>query len=272
MSRYNELNSQIKAMYEEPAKGRLLRKVPVVIRVDGKSFHTFTKGFHKPFDTIFRETMMETMKVMCENMQGCVFAYEQSDEITFVLTDYESEKSSAWFDYEVQKMCSVSASMVTMHFNKIFTEKVKSLYNSDEDQKYINTMISAAEKGAMFDSRCFNVPKEDVYNMILARQTDASKNSVAAVAQTYFSAEDLRNKSTSKVQDMLMMHKGINWNDFATEQKRGAACYRVETRIIAANAPDGYVIRKKWTVDREMPILKDNPDNETRRYIDSLVK
>ena len=272
MSKYNELNARIKSFYEEPVKTRLTRKIPVILRMDGKAFHTFTRGFKKPFDPIMRETMMETMKALCENIQGCVFGYEQSDEITLVLTDFENENSSAWLDYETQKMCSIAASMTTLYFNKIFSEKVKNLCNSnEEDEKYIDTMMTAVEKGAMFDARCFSVPKLSVYDVILARQIDASKNSISSVGRTYFSTSELRNKNTSKVQDMLMMYHGVNWNNFATEEKRGSCCYKVEKKIESPNASEGFVMRNKWIIDKNMPLLKETKDPAQRSYIEKFI-
>ena len=116
----DELGNRMKQNYETISKTRLIRRTPVAIRIDGKSFHTWAKGFKKPFDDILIKSMQETMKYLCENIQGCVLGYTQSDEITLILQDYKTFETQAWFDYEVQKMCSVSASMATMKFNKIF--------------------------------------------------------------------------------------------------------------------------------------------------------
>lgn len=104
--------------YESVSKSTLVRRMPVIIRLDGRSFHTFTKGFKRPFDDVLIETMQETMKHLCENIQGCVLGYTQSDEITLVLVDYKNLDSQSWFDNEVQKICSIAASMATMAFNK----------------------------------------------------------------------------------------------------------------------------------------------------------
>ena len=106
--------------YEAVPKNTLMRRTPVIIRVDGRAFHTFTKGFQKPFDDVLVRVMQDTMKYLCENIQGCVFGYTQSDEITLILIDYKKLNSEAWFDYEVQKMCSIVASMATMAFNRFF--------------------------------------------------------------------------------------------------------------------------------------------------------
>lgn len=102
----DDLGTRMKTFYENIPKTRLMRRVPVAIRLDGKAFHTFTRGFQKPFDFVLMDAMQQTMKYLCENIQGCVFGYTQSDEITLILVDYQKFTSSAWFDYEVQKMCS----------------------------------------------------------------------------------------------------------------------------------------------------------------------
>ena len=115
----DSLGDRMKA-YENVSRNYLTRKIPVIIRIDGKSFHTFTRGMEKPFDAILTETMKRTMKYLCENIQGCAFGYTQSDEITLVLTDYDNPTTDAWFGYNIQKMASVSASMATLAFNKIF--------------------------------------------------------------------------------------------------------------------------------------------------------
>lgn len=111
--------------YESVPKNFLVRRVPVVIRVDGKAFHTFTRGMKKPFDSILMNTMKDTMKYLCENIQGCVLGYTQSDEITLVLTDYATITTDAWFGYNVQKLTSIAASMATMAFNSAFKENVE---------------------------------------------------------------------------------------------------------------------------------------------------
>lgn len=122
MSVRDDLGTRMKNFYEFIPKTKLMRHCPVVIRIDGKSFHTFTRKFEKPFDEVLIDTMHETMKYLCENIQGCVLGYTQSDEITLILIDYKKLNSDAWFDYEVQKMCSIAASMATMAFNKFFIE------------------------------------------------------------------------------------------------------------------------------------------------------
>ena len=106
--------------YENISRNYLTRRIPAIIRIDGKAFHTFTRGMKKPFDRILMSTMQDVMKYLCENIQGCVFGYTQSDEITLVLTDYEKITTDAWFGYNIQKMSSIAASMASVAFNKFF--------------------------------------------------------------------------------------------------------------------------------------------------------
>lgn len=257
----DDLGTRMKTYYENIPKTKLMRRTPVAIRIDGKAFHTFTKGFDKPFDRVLMTTMQETTKYLCENIQGCVFGYTQSDEITLILIDYKKLNSSAWFDYEVQKMCSIAVSMATMTFNKIF-------------QKYANRYISriayytnnfnmdisdrtdvyriAQEKGAVFDARCFNIPKEEVTNLIYWRQLDATRNSIQMVGQANFSHKELQNKSCNDIQNMLLTEKDINWNNYPNSCKRGTAVIKKD---------------KGWEIDNFMPILK----GENRQYVDRFV-
>ena len=230
----SDLANRMKSFYEEVSKTRLLRRIPTVIRIDGRAFHTFAKGFVQPFDDVLIDSMHETMKYLCENIQGCVLGYTQSDEITLILTDYKELTSDAWFNYEVQKVCSIAASMATMAFNKAFAKNVKNFDlkiacngGTEENKRLLRIYNKAVEKGAMFDARFFNIPREEVTNLIYWRQLDASRNSVNMVGRAYFSHKELLNKSCSQIQDLLMT-KGINWNNYPTYQKRGACCVKSE--------------------------------------------
>ena len=280
---HDDLGVRMKIFYEQIPKTKLMRRCPVAIRIDGKAFHTFTRGFHKPFDEVLIKSMQETTKYLCENIQGCVLGYTQSDEITLILIDYKKLTSSAWFDYEVQKICSIAASMATMAFNNIFSKYVKEFdlelaYNdngidTEENRKLWEIYKKAINKGAMFDARCFNIPKEEVTNLVYWRQLDASRNSIQMVGQANFSHKELQNKSCNDIQDILMIQKGINWNDLPTYQKRGSCCVRnkivIETDSVMAIAQlrDTSKSENEWIIDTEIPIFK----GEGREYIDKLV-
>lgn len=265
----DELGKRMKEYYEGIPKTKLMRRTPVAIRIDGKAFHTFTRGFKKPFDEVLIKSMQETMKYLCENIQGCVFGYTQSDEITLILVDYQKLNSCAWFDYEVQKMCSIAASMVTMAFNKIFQKEVQDWFTwqtvpiSDEIKQLYALYNDKIDKGAMFDARCFNIPKEEVANLLYWRQLDATRNSIQMVGQANFSQKELHGKSCNKIQDMLMLEKGINWNDFPAYQKRGSCA--IKQIKDTSNGEGDY--RTEWIIDKDIPIFK----GEDRNYIEELI-
>lgn len=285
---HDDLGIRMKTFYEQIPKTKLMKRCPVAIRFDGKAFHTFTDGFQKPFDEVLIKSMQETMKYLCENIQGCVLGFTQSDEITLILIDYKKLTSSAWFDYEVQKMCSIAASMATMAFNRVFVKNVDewgrlTFPNWDEggtneevdvDLLKLNDAYQRAiGKGAMFDARCFNIPKEEVTNLVYWRQLDASRNSIQMVGQANFSHKELQHKSCNNIQDMLMTQKGINWNDLPAYQKRGSCCVRNKIIIKSDDVMETAQLRdtskseKEWIIDTEIPIFK----GEGREYIDRLV-
>jgi len=266
---HDDLGIRMKTFYEKIPQTKLMRRTPVAIRIDGKAFHTFTKGFQKPFDEVLIKSMQETMKYLCENIQGCVLGYTQSDEITLILVDYKNLNSCAWFDYETQKMCSITASMATMAFNKAFENNVDSFdlshfdgneYDSFDNYKLSNTYYSAIERGAMFDARVFNIPKEEVTNLIYWRQLDATRNSIQMVGQANFSHKELQNKSCNEIRDMLITQKGIDWWDFPTYQKFGSCCIKEIFDVEGTK-------RTRWVIDKNIPIFKD----ADREYIDKLI-
>lgn len=277
---HDDLGIRMKTYYEQISKTKLMRRTPVVIRIDGKAFHTFTRGFARPFDGLLMDAMQRTTQYLCENIQGCVFGYTQSDEISLVLVDYQRFESEAWFDYEVQKLCSISASMATMAFNRFFTENVEMnqchpAYEQTEADRIAAEQImgrmpyylASIRKGAMFDARCFNIPKEEVTNMIYWRQLDASRNSIQMVGQAYFSHKELEGKSCSNIQDMLMEQYGINWNNLPAYQKRGSCCVRETYLEKNPSMPGGEVVKTRWIIDTEIPIFK----GDGRQYIERLI-
>ena len=259
--------------YEMRDRYFLQKRIPVAIRVDMRAGHTFTRGFKRPFDDIFMKSMQETAKYMCENMGNAKFAYVQSDEITIILIDYDTLETDCWFNYRTDKLCSISASMATMAFNRIFEKKVKEFtynngenyYKDSEEYKLCEIYRKALDKGAMFDARAFNIPKEEITNLIYWRQLDATRNSIQMVGQANFSHKELQNKSCNMIQDMLHEQKGINWNDYSTVCKRGTAVIYTDYQN-PQSLTNGDII-KGWKIDTEMPILK----GKDRAYVDDLV-
>lgn len=226
----DDLGTRMKEFYENRTRTYLTRRTNTIIRLDGKAFHTFTKGFQRPYDIGLSNAMDETCRYLCANIQGAKLGYVQSDEISILITDYDDISTDAWFDYNIQKMTSVSASMATMTFN----EEMAKL---------------GVTKRAMFDSRVFQIPyTEEVVNYFIWRQQDASRNSISMLAQAHFSPKELHKKNVSEMQDMLMLQKNINWNDQDTRFKRGGTCKKIEVTLETG------VVRKKWMMV-ETPIF-----------------
>ena len=263
--------------YENISRAYLTRRIPVIIRLDGKAFHTFTRGLDKPFDKSLMKIMQLTMHYLCSNIQGCVFGYTQSDEITLVLTDYATIKTDAWFGYNVQKMASVSASMATMEFNRLLRKEFEDMVLEwNPDRKDITLLEDRLAKlqdkqfTACFDARCFSIPVDEVCNCLIWRQQDATRNSIEAVGQANFSHKQLMGKSCNEIQDMLFKEKGVNWNDFPTDCRRGSACYRVvsEEEIDDPRNPGNKITvqRKRWVVDIGIPIF-----SQDRQFVERFL-
>ena len=177
----------MKNNYENRHRTKLIRRVPVIIRLDGKAFHTLTRFCDKPFDAGFIAAMEETALNLCNEIQGAKCAYVQSDEISILLTDFDTLVTEAWFDYNLQKIVSVSAAMASVYFSKSW------FFNN-----------------CFFDSRAFNIPKEEVANYFVWRQQDWIRNSVQMLARVYYSHKELHKKNTNDIHEMLYQ-KGVNW-------------------------------------------------------------
>ena len=254
--------------YENVPRVRLTPRMPMIIRVDGRAFHTYTRRFKEfqtdPGSTHLRDAMTAASKGLMQEISGAKLAYIQSDEISILVTDYDTFGTQPWFDKGVQKVCSVSASVATVHFNS-------EIHN--------NGFETAS---ATFDSRCFVLPREEVANYFVWRQRDAEKNSVAMLAQWHFSHKQLHRKNGSDMQDMLMLEKGVNWNDIDTWKKRGWCVKRehvvmtvgefetsggsIKTLSDVELNPDTEFARNVVQPDWEIPIF-----SKDRDYIDQLV-
>lgn len=241
--------------YEYVTRHYLMCRTPVIVRIDGKAFHTFTKGMKKPFDPIFMESMQDTMKYLCENVQGCVLGYCQSDEISLLLIDYDTLETSAWFDNNLSKIISITSSLASVYFNQQFSlnlldYRIKAKQNNNRDIIYENNLYSNISSLPIFDSRAFNLQKEEVNNYFVWRQQDAIKNAIQMIGRAYFTHKELENKNGKDIIDMLDSI-GVNYHSYSTSEKRGTCCIKTD---------------KGWELDTEIPIFKDNKD-----YIENLV-
>ena len=246
----DNLGDRMKTYYEDRTKTFLPRRSNVSIRIDGCHFHTFTKGFQKPFEPVFMRAMAETCKDLASNIMGCKLIYTQSDEISIWLTDYDTLETESWFNNSVQKICSVSAAMTTMSFNKNFQKEVEEEKKKVGADARIKSLEKAAEVGAYFDSRCFIVPKAEVVNYFIWRQQDAIRNSVNSLAQSVFPHKELQGLNIEKTKEKLKDNK-TPWENLKIREQRGICVLRDSFRI--------------WVTDLSIPVFQNN-----REYISGL--
>lgn len=183
--------------YEDIERKYLYKRTPVIIRIDGKSFHSFTKQCKKPFDDNIIYAMENTCKFLVENIQGCKIGYVQSDEISLLLTDYDTFETDSWFGYNIQKIVSVAASMTGVQF-------------TIEYDNYIRDNVVTSIKPAYFDARTFNISKEEVCNYFIWRWQDCKRNSMSMLAQSLFSQKELHGKKFEE-QGKMCFDKGKDW-------------------------------------------------------------
>jgi tRNA(His) guanylyltransferase len=237
-------------------------RMPLIIRVDGCRFHTYTKGLKRPVDDNLVEVMNLTATKLCEEVQGCQLAYIQSDEISLLLNNFKTFDTQSWFQNNLQKMASVAASIAgatfTMNSWRIWGE-----WTCKEIPP--PGVLLKAIKPAYFDARAFIVPKEEVCNALLWRQQDATRNSIQSLARSLYSHRECNDKNNSELQEMIFK-KGINWNDCPTSQKRGRCVLKQQVEVKAKNPitqEDCVAMRSALVVDNEIPIF-----SQDREYID----
>lgn len=177
--------------YESNYDTRLLKRTPVIIRLDGRAFHTFTRWCEKPFDNKLIDAFNSSVKSILENIQWWKLAYHQSDEVSILITDYDTIDTQWYFDYRVNKINSIVAANMSNAFNVFYDN---------------------GWKMALFDCRCFNVPEDDIANYFLWRQKDRVRNSLQMLSRSYFSTKELHWKNRSDMHEML--HSvWVNWSD-----------------------------------------------------------
>lgn len=201
----------------------LPRRTYTLIRVDGRSFHTYLRDAMKPFDLPFMDAMDAVAEALCKEITGSVFAYAQSDEISVLATDFSSEQTEPWFGGVVAKQISMSAAVATAVLNSL-----------------------RPTRRALFDARVFTLSDPvEVANYFTWRQRDAVRNSIAMTAQAHFSHRRLHGVDTNGMQELLWSEAGVNWNDFPDGCKRG----RVTSRH-SGERPVEYVDRRTATLVR----------------------
>lgn len=225
------LGDRMKA-YEKVQSHVLSPRTPIIIRVDGKAFHTFTRGL-EAFDPSLMAMMDKAATEICKQVSGAQIAYVQSDEISILLHYYKRFNSQPYFNNELQKICSVTASIAAA------TATMES------------ASVFGKVKPAVFDSRVFTLPEDEVCNYFLWRQQDWTRNSVQMLARSMFSHKECNNKNNSELQEMCFV-KGKNWNDLPTSHKRGRCVVHTEGM--------------GWHLDQEIPVF-----SQDRDYINKLL-
>lgn len=223
-------------MYEEISNTKLIPQLPVIIRIDGRSFHTLTRGLQKPYDENFVDMMNQIGIILCKEIQNARFAYVQSDEISILL--YEDHfLSEPWFGNRLSKITSISAAIAT-------GEMIR--YSSN-----IHSLKSFYEKG-MFDSRAFNLPVREVCNYFIWRQADWIRNSKTMFASKYLSPKQLNNVPgevrVAKAEEI----SGESYENFPTWFRLGRCIVKKD---------------EEWIVNNNIPLFKENRD-----YVDSYLK
>lgn len=214
--------------YESVSRSNLMRKTPTIIRIDGKAFHTWTKRLEKPFDENLLLWMAHTTKFLVDNIQNAVFAYTQSDEISIFLRDYDNYKTEQWFNANIQKMASVSASLATAKFND--------LVNS-QGEPYDTMPL------AFFDSRVFSLPKDEVCNYFIWRQRDCIRNSILSLGNHVLGHKECQNKNTQQLKDIMEEQHNISWDDLPMHFKHGIS-YDKRSPDITFNVPEFTLLRE----------------------------
>lgn len=233
---------------------KLLPNSYVLVMVDGRSFsHMIKNKFQKPFDNDFIRMMNETAQYVCKNVQGCKFAYVQSDEISFVLTDFDTPTTGSFYNNRLCKMQSIIASLTTAKFNQLMM-----LYRLQNNMGINPGDCIENAPLYQFDCKCWNVPSiNDVFAWFLYRQIDCIRNSKQQTAQTYLPHNALMNKDTNEQIDLLISEKGIDWNEFDDDKKYGRFIYKEEVTMTNPDNKETFT-RNKWTVHPGFPLMTDD--------------
>ena len=243
MSIKDNLGERMKSFYEGRSQTYLLRRTPVIIRVDGCHFHNFCKRFEKPYDKLLNDCLNNTLKYLCGKVQCVKLGQRHSDEMSLLLLDYENLTTEPYFEYNVQKMCSIVSSMASTEFCKQLTK--------DTISRTENNVLLWNEDWPTFDARCFNIPENEVSNYFHWRLLDCKRSSINMMAQSLFSHSQLQNKTCNEMQEMMFQEKGINWDTLPQEQKSGMLCTKKLIKKPIEKGPEAGKVcyRNVWETD-----------------------
>lgn len=284
------LSDRMKA-YEDVWDSRLTSRLPIIIRIDGNSFHNFTKlaKFERPFDKALSEMMIATAIDVLRYCSGSTLAFTQSDEISILLRNDQTTRTQPFLAGRVQKLVSLIASTATVSFQRSFLEwnhnqHVDAVVNMLDDDE-LKMYAKRKELRPSFDCRVFVLPPKEVTNYFVWRQQDAYKNCVSAVvsdilASTYSKAtarKMLVGKNTSQRKDILLRH-GLDLDSRVAQRYRhGVAVRKAQITKQLSKILDGKfvpthvdmeeeVTRSIWSADYRTPLFKDQ-----RSYIENLL-
>lgn len=213
--------------YEQAAQNTLPERLPVILRFDGRNFHSFCSDLEEPFDERLIESMAEAAKAIARDVAGAQFVYQQSDELSLLVTPYTSLNFEPHFGNRVQKLVSTGASRITCAFNSAWAE------------------LGPGDERAEFDARCFVLPEPDVENYFIWRQLDWERNSLQMTARAHFSHEACEGLDSGELHEKLFQEADLNWAKLPTHHKNGLGIHK---------GGDG------WEADYELPEFKDNRD------------
>lgn len=270
--------------YENLTRFDLDKNLPLIIRIDGNAFHTFTRGFRKPFDKLLKQAMEQTSAYLVERIPGAQMAYHQSDEISILVipNKLSNNEYTTWFSNNLNKIVSITASMATLKFNKVFNEFVEAINEDfpvdlEIKQEELDIRVKYEESrnnGALFDSRVFTIPKNEVDNYFIWRQQDAIKNSISMVAQSMFSHKSLQGLNGKQMIERMRVEKGIIYEeDYSVSERRGSVIHRLEPKEFVKEIKqyNGQVklikfTRSEWGTDLNIPVFR-----EDRGYIEKFL-
>lgn len=206
---------------EQVFSATLPKQLPIIIRVDGKAFHTYTRGMEKPFDGRMTTLMANTAQHLCKEISGARMAYTQSDEISILVYPWLQDNSQPWFDGKVNKIVSSSAAIASVYFtlnSGIVTDGV-------------------ILKPGLFDSRCFVLPtREEVVNYFIWRQSDCKRNAIQGFARSVFGQKKIHGLPNKTLLAKLMSEKNIDFEKAVSVQHRLGTC--VSGDVIDTSMPE----------------------------------
>lgn len=236
--------------YEDAYDFKLIRRLPIIIRVDGSNFHRLTKRLHRPYCSALMSVMAQTALMSAKEIEGCVFAYQQSDEITFVLRNDQSHETEAWFNNRIQKIASITASIVTINFNEL-------ILSLDKELDLVGP--------ALFDTRVFAVPSiTEVINNLIYRQNDCMRNALSASVLAELTRKYDAKKASKMLQELDMQERlkilldecDIDFKDYyPLGFRNGIGVYRAPKIV---TIPTGQITRQRWTIDDQLPVFSKN--------------